>query len=125
MERRPTSAPRWTACRSVEHVLPNLWRNCIEADSPAEAVELIVSQRPLGFELQVLDRGHGLSAETAERALLPFFSTRPGGTGLGLALSREIVVGHGGWIAIAPREGGGTAVTLWLPAPAAGPDLLR
>jgi signal transduction histidine kinase len=46
---------------------------------------------------------------------LPFYSTKPNGTGLGLTLCREIVDAHGGWLSIANREGGGAAVTVWIP----------
>ncbi|MEN8164733.1 MAG: ATP-binding protein, partial [Acidobacteriota bacterium] len=46
---------------------------------------------------------------------LPFYSTKKTGTGLGLALSREIVEGHGGKISLQSRPGGGTIVSCWLP----------
>jgi len=48
-------------------------------------------------------------------ALLPFYSTKRSGTGLGLALAREIVEAHGGRIALANRDGGGLTVMLTLP----------
>jgi signal transduction histidine kinase len=50
-------------------------------------------------------------------ALLPFYSTKATGTGLGLTLCREIVDAHGGRLSIANREGGGALVTVWLPNP--------
>jgi signal transduction histidine kinase len=49
------------------------------------------------------------------QALVPFYSTKRGGSGLGLALVREIVEAHGGRITLGAREGGGTVVTLVLP----------
>ena len=48
-------------------------------------------------------------------ALLPFFSTKPKGTGLGLTLCREIVEAHDGRISLANRQGGGAIVSVWLP----------
>ena len=51
-----------------------------------------------------------------EHALVPFFSTKAEGTGLGLTLSREIVEAHGGRLELRSREGGGTEVRVWLPA---------
>jgi signal transduction histidine kinase len=54
--------------------------------------------------------------ETMRKALLPFYSTKERGTGLGLPLCREIVEGHGGKLTLQSREGGGTVVTCWLPA---------
>ena len=57
----------------------------------------------------------GMSAEVMQSALLPFFTTKPQGGGLGLALCREIVDAHGGRLSLHPRQGGGIAVRCWLP----------
>ena len=65
--------------------------------------------------LVVSDRGAGMADETMTRALLPFWSTRPGGSGLGLPLCNEIVDAHGGHLRISRRDGGGTTVSCWLP----------
>lgn len=67
--------------------------------------------------IEVRDRGSGMSELVLTQALLPFYSTKRRGTGLGLALAREIAEAHGGQIRIANREGGGVAVTLVLPRP--------
>ena len=68
-----------------------------------------------GISIEVRDRGPGFSAMALENALVPFYSTKETGTGLGLTLCREIVEAHGGRLRIANREGGGALVSLWLP----------
>ena len=71
----------------------------------------------VGTFVQVLDRGQGMDDETLRNALLPFYSTKKTGSGLGLPLCREILEAHGGRISFLAREGGGIAVTCWLPSP--------
>jgi PAS domain S-box-containing protein len=97
----------------LEQVLINLVKNAAEADSSDTCVRVIA--RDGGAALIVEDRGRGMDDATIARAVLPFYSTRPGGTGLGLAVVSEIVDAHGGNVRIAQREGGGTTVTCWLP----------
>lgn len=65
------------------------------------------------------DRGSGMSDEVLANALLPFYSTKATGSGLGLTLCREIVEAHGGTLDLAHREGGGVVSRIWLPASAA------
>jgi nitrogen fixation/metabolism regulation signal transduction histidine kinase len=100
----------------IEQVLINLVKNAIESGSPEDEVTLGVSERGGGFLVEVMDRGSGLTEEVLRDALLPFYSTKPKGTGLGLTLCREIVDAHGGRFSIANREGGGALVSVWLPA---------
>jgi signal transduction histidine kinase len=64
----------------------------------------------------VIDTGKGMSPEVVAKAFKPFFSTRPGGTGLGLATTRKIVEAHGGTIELESAEGRGTKFTIHLPA---------
>ncbi len=56
-----------------------------------------------------------MDAELLRGALLPFFTTKKEGTGVGLPLCREILAEHGGRLSIRNREGGGLAVTCFLP----------
>jgi signal transduction histidine kinase len=56
-----------------------------------------------------------LSTDTLRDALLPFYSTKPAGTGLGLTLCREIIEAHDGRLSLANRAGGGALVRVWLP----------
>jgi len=99
----------------IEQVVINLVKNAAEAGSNADDIVVDVERRAGGSLLTVSDRGEGMTDETITRALLPFWSTKPGGSGLGLPLCNEIVDAHGGHLRIAPREGGGTVVSCWLP----------
>lgn len=100
----------------LQQALINLVRNAREASGTSEALELRIESRgPGGVRLEILDRGPGMEPETLRRALLPFYSTKPEGTGLGLALAREIVEAHGGRLSLANRPEGGLRVSCWLP----------
>ncbi|MEX1994788.1 MAG: ATP-binding protein [Steroidobacteraceae bacterium] len=107
----------WFDAPQIEQVLINLVKNAIESGSPEDDVTLSVQERHGGVALEISDRGGGLSEEVLRDALLPFYSTKPKGTGLGLTLCREIVDAHGGRLSIANRDGGGATVTVWLPQP--------
>jgi len=111
------AAAAWFDAPQIEQVLINLIKNAIESGSPEDEVTLAVHERHGGIAIDVADRGSGLSEEVLRDALLPFYSTKPKGTGLGLTLCREIVDAHGGRLSIANREGGGATVTVWMPQP--------
>jgi signal transduction histidine kinase len=102
----------------VAQVLLNLVKNAHESGAPPDSVEITLRRVGADWRLQVLDRGSGMSDAVLRNALVPFYSTKRSGTGLGLALSREIVEAHGGRIALANREGGGLSVSIWLPVAA-------
>jgi signal transduction histidine kinase len=99
----------------IEQALINLLKNARESGSEPAAIELEVQSSAQGFALDVRDRGPGFTPAALENALVPFYSTKETGTGLGLTLCREIVEAHGGRLRIANRDGGGAVVTLWLP----------
>jgi nitrogen fixation/metabolism regulation signal transduction histidine kinase len=100
----------------MQQVLINLLRNAAEAGSPPEETVLAIAARSEGgFVVRLDDRGRGMTDEELGSALLPFFSTKRSGSGIGLPLCREIVEAHGGRLRLERRAGGGTTVVLWLP----------
>ena len=99
-----------------EQTLLNLIKNAHESGSPPDAVELVLRRLPDQWRVDILDRGGGMSDAVLAQALLPFYSTKRNGTGLGLALCRDIVEAHGGRIVLQNRDGGGLLVGLSLPA---------
>ncbi len=106
----------WFDRVQIEQVLINLIKNAHESGGAADAVALSVRRVADEFHIEVADRGSGMSEAVLANALLPFYSTKRSGTGLGLALAREIVEAHAGRIQLANRSGGGLRVRLVLPA---------
>ena len=111
----PLAGTGWLDRAQVEQLVTNLLKNAEEAGGTRDGVSLEVRPAEGGFEVVVRDRGPGMSGEVLQKALLPFYSTKERGTGLGLALCREIVEAHRGKLRIARREGGGLVVSCSLP----------
>jgi signal transduction histidine kinase len=107
----------------LERALRNLLHNASQAQEAAAAaapggrapVEARLRRTAAGLEIVVEDRGPGVPPELDDRLFDPFVTARPGGIGLGLALTHRIVDLHGGTVRLEPREGGGTRAVVWLP----------
>jgi nitrogen fixation/metabolism regulation signal transduction histidine kinase len=106
----------WFDVGQIQQTLINLLKNALEASGAEPTVELGAELGSDGATtFTVSDRGSGMTDEVLKSALVPFFSTKDKGTGLGLALCREIVEAHRGKLRLTRREGGGLEVICWLP----------
>ncbi len=134
-----------SSCRCTIHVEPNLWPafvddnqlsqvlnnvliNAVQAMSDGGTATVIADNVQLPaqghvhlepgpyVELRIADTGAGIAPQHLDRVFDPYFSTKPAGSGLGLAAARSILVAHGGWIEIESALEAGTIATLWLPA---------
>ena len=107
----------WFDESQLEQVMINLLKNASEAGSAVENTVVAVHSSRGGWAVEVRDRGSGMSPDVLTNALLPFYSTKPSGSGLGLTLCREIVEAHGGSLEAGNRTDGeeGAVVRFWLP----------
>jgi signal transduction histidine kinase len=121
--------PRTMVCRGapdkLKQVFLNLGINALDAliqnvkighilfrCIPARSAD---SDRREGVLVEVSDDGSGVARENLARVFDPFFSTKPRGVGMGLAIARKIVQAHDGEITMESQEGKGTVVKVWLP----------
>ncbi len=100
----------------VHQALVNLLLNAIQAMPTGGVAEVGTTQDPEGVEVVVRDHGNGLPEGPLERIFEPFFSTKEGGTGLGLAVAHQIAAAHGGRLSAENVDGGGARFRLLLPA---------
>jgi signal transduction histidine kinase len=96
------------------HALMNLIRNARESIGSDGIIEVVSREREDFLEIEVRDDGKGMLEENAERIFEPFFSTKPGGTGLGLPIARKIAEMHGGTIFVRPEPGRGSVFVIQL-----------
>jgi len=109
----------WVDPNLFRLVFDNLVQNACQSMRGGGRVDIVVTRGALptgpAVSIQIKDHGHGMEPEVRERALDPFFTTRPSGTGLGLPIVQRIIEAHGGELKIESEEGQGTSVTLFLP----------
>lgn len=122
-----TFAPELSARVDAHQLRQALWNLCLNgAQAMPEGGELTVGARILNgsvshLEVWVGDTGHGISREDLPHIFEPFYSTRPDGSGLGLAVVHRVVQDHGGEVKVESLPGAGTTFTLHLPlAPSNG-----
>jgi signal transduction histidine kinase len=109
----------------LRQALLNLMRNAVEAMRQGGRLTLratrIADDDGRFIELTIADTGEGIAADHLQKIFDPFFSTKEGGTGLGLALTQQIVVEHGGKIEVRSEPGRGTTFIVRLVAAATNP----
>jgi signal transduction histidine kinase len=100
----------------LRQVLINLGLNAIEAMPGGGALHFVAREEAGGVRIEVRDTGPGIPAEQRDRVFSAFFTTKPEGTGLGLAVARDIVQAHQGEIALESDAASGTRFSIRLPA---------
>jgi signal transduction histidine kinase len=100
---------------TLRRALLNLVHNALDA-MPQGGILTVRGQRTATeVRLQVRDTGSGIGAATLAQIFEPLYTTKPGGTGLGLYIVQEIVAAHGGQVTVQSVEGQGTTFTITMP----------
>lgn len=104
----------WDQSR-VRQILDNLLHNAIQHSPDGGEVHVKVEVLANGIQVRIRDQGPGFAPEDLPRAFDPFFSRRPGGTGLGLGIAKKFAEAHGGSLHCANAPEGGAVLELKLP----------
>jgi len=107
---------------AVKQVLLNLFINAQQAQQGDGELMIRTTGRSGRAFIQVSDTGKGIPPESLEDIFRPFYSSRPGGSGLGLATAKKIIEAHKGTIAVHSEPGKGTSFTIELPLSDADQD---
>jgi signal transduction histidine kinase len=100
---------------TLRRAVLNLVQNALEAMPQGGTLTLAGRCTPTHVQLQIRDTGSGIPSEQYATIFEPLYTTKPGGTGLGLYIVQEIVAAHGGQVTVESVEGEGTTFTLTLP----------
>ncbi|NLX18405.1 MAG: hypothetical protein GXY53_03865, partial [Desulfobulbus sp.] len=103
----------------LQQVVMNVLLNALQAmeNGGVLSVKLANTLDHSGIELRISDTGGGVPADSLPQVFYPYFTTKPNGTGIGLAISQKIIADHEGTIDLESDPGKGTTVTIYLPAP--------
>jgi D-alanine transaminase len=113
----PTGLPQVALDRGLFHQgMLNLLLNAQQAMPEGGEITLQASASPAEVVVTIIDTGKGMAPDVLARAFQPFYSTREGGTGLGLPTTKRIIEAHGGTLVAESAPGKGTRFTLRLPA---------
>jgi len=101
----------------IEQVLINLIKNAVEActDTPDGQVLVKAFRKENTVAITISDNGCGIVPEAIDKIFVPFYTTKPGGSGIGLSLCRQIINRHGGTISVASEEERGTTFSISFP----------
>ena len=99
----------------IRKAITNLVENAMEAMLEGGTVHVGATSDAMATEIQVQDGGRGIESYDVERIFHPFFTTKTGSMGLGLAIVRQVAETHGGMIQVAQVNSGGSLVSLRLP----------
>jgi signal transduction histidine kinase len=99
----------------LRQAVDNVLRNAIEATPDGGQVTVIAASDGKGHTVEVRDTGVGIAAEDLSRVFDLYFTTKPRGTGVGLAVTQQIISAHGGTIEVDSAPGRGTRMTIRLP----------
>jgi len=93
----------------------NIVINALQATPKGGSVTISINISAEGYEIYFRDTGSGIESATLEKVFDPFFTTKINGTGLGLAVTKRIIEGHGGQLIVTSETGAGTTVMVSLP----------
>src|SRR5919109_1066864 len=99
----------------LRRAFANLYRNAAEAMKGTGAIDVTVSGDGAGIAVTIADHGPGIPEELRQRIFEPYFTTKPDGTGLGLALVRVTLEAHRGTISVRETPGGGATFSIDFP----------
>jgi C4-dicarboxylate-specific signal transduction histidine kinase len=101
----------------IEQAIINLLTNALDAvgDAPEPRIGLSVGMQENRTVIAITDNGPGLAVEALDKLFVPFFTTKPGGSGIGLSIARQIALAHHGQVEAENNPSGGATFTLTLP----------